>query len=175
MSYEDEKELRRLLEALDLRARFFPEFTDRSDFKTALDGALNVSLRGTHDDYYLERVKTLYDQPFIADTLPVGPRNTARWLKLVAGFFGKTQRAERLIAAEEAALAEALAPFREGFRGKTAFLAGGEVRVVATAELLCYLGLTVIGFKGHHLDRFILPAWEELEVPQETVFHVATQ
>ncbi|MDR2387410.1 MAG: nitrogenase component 1 [Deltaproteobacteria bacterium] len=175
MSYDDERELRRLLEALDLKARFFPEFTDRGDFKTVLDGALNVSLCGTHDDYYLEHVKSLYGQPFITDTLPVGPRNTARWLKLVAGFFGETERAERLIAAEEAALNQVLGPFRQAFLGKKAFLSGGEVRVVATAELLNFLGLTVVGFKGHHLDRFILPAWEQLEVPPQTVFHVATQ
>jgi nitrogenase molybdenum-iron protein alpha chain len=132
-------------------------------------------LCGTHDDYYLEHILSLYNQPYLIDTLPVGPRNTARWLKAVAGFFGETQRAERLIQAEESALNQAIEPFKPTFLGKTAFLGGGEVRVAATAELLHYLGLTIVGFKGHHLDHFILPALEQLDTPPEVPFHVATQ
>lgn len=175
MARADELELERLLRVLDLRARFLPCYSGSLEFRESLESALNVSVCGTHDDYFLEHLKSLFDIPFMIDTIPIGPRNTGRWLMGVADRFGLSDRARRLIDAEEASLEEAIVPYREFFQGKKAFLSGGEVRIVATAELLRYLGLEIVGFKGHHFDHFTEPAFEELPGLEGTVFLVATQ
>jgi nitrogenase molybdenum-iron protein alpha chain len=175
MSRSDELELQRLINSLDLDARFVVCYGNQNNISDSLESALNVSICGTHDDYFLEHLATIYKIPFILDTMPIGPRNNARWLYSIADFFGKREAAEQLLSDEEDSLERAVGPLREEFKGKTAFLAGGELRVVVTAELLRYLGLGIVGIKGHHFDKFILPAMEQLDNAEELVFHIATQ
>ncbi|MDR1035598.1 MAG: hypothetical protein LBT40_03170 [Deltaproteobacteria bacterium] len=174
LSRADELELVRLVNALDLEARIVVCYASGRGIRESLSSGLNVSVCGTHDDYFLRHVAEAYGVPYLIDTMPIGPRNTARWLRRIAGFFERGELAEAVIREEEAALEEAVAPFREGFRGKTAFLAGGELRVIVTAELLEYLGLSVAGMKGHHFDEFALPALEQLD-GDGRVLLVATQ
>ena len=175
MSRPDEDELERLLNAIGLNVRFLPCYSDADDFKFALESSLNVSICGTHDDYFVEHLQTLYGIPFIIDTIPIGRRNTAKWLLRIAEHFDLTREAEKFIAAEDKLLDEALEQFRPSLEGKTAFLAGGEVRIIATAEILQDLGIEVIGFKGHHYDRFAEPVFGALVNVDDVVFDVATQ
>jgi nitrogenase molybdenum-iron protein alpha chain len=155
--------------------RFLPCYSDADDFQYALESALNVSICGTHDDYFIEHLKTLYDIPFLIDTIPIGRKNTSRWLMKIAEHFGLQEEARRFTEAENKALDDALEPFRSEFSGKTAFLAGGEVRIIATAEILQDVGIQVVGFKGHHYDKFAEPIFDSLEDVSEVVFNVATQ
>jgi nitrogenase molybdenum-iron protein alpha chain len=175
MSQPDEAELKRLLTAIGLNVRFLPCYSDADDFQYALESALNVSICGTHDDYFIEHLKTLYDIPFLIDTIPIGRKNTSRWLMKIAEHFGLQEEAQRFADAENKALDYALEPFRSEFSGKTAFLAGGEVRIIATAEILQDVGIQVVGFKGHHYDKFAEPIFDSLADVSEVVFNVATQ
>jgi nitrogenase molybdenum-iron protein alpha chain len=78
------------------------------------------------------------------------------------------ERAEKLIAAEVEELNAALKPYREFLKGKTAFLAGGEIRVITTAELLHSLGMEVLGLRGFHFDRYGEALLDQLidEIPE---------
>ncbi len=80
----------------------------------------------------------------------------------------------RIIAAENRDLEGALDPFRKTLSGKRVYLAGGEVRIVATAEIIQDLGMEVVGFKAHHYDRFIEPIFDALENIDDVTFSVAT-
>ena len=175
MSLADEVELRRLLEALGLNVTFIPCYAEPEDFQYALETALNVSICGTHDDYFVGHLEEKYRIPFVVDTIPIGRKNTARWIRKIAGHFNLENEAERLIAAEHAALEEALQPFRETLKGKRVYLAGGEVRIIATAEILQDLGMQVAGFKAHHYDEFAEPIFDALEEIDDVQFSVATQ
>jgi nitrogenase molybdenum-iron protein alpha chain len=175
MSKPDEAELERLLTAIGLTVRFLPCYSDADDFRYALESSLNVSICGTHDDYFIEHLKELYDIPFLIDTIPIGRKNTTRWLLKIAGHFGLEEEARRLAEAENRELDKVLEPFRSEFGGKTAFLGGGEVRILATAEILQDLGMKIAGFRGHHYDRFAEPIFESLDDVDDAVFNVATQ
>jgi nitrogenase molybdenum-iron protein alpha chain len=175
MSRQDELELERLLTALELKVRFLPCFSEAEDFRYAVESALNVSVCGTHDDYYSEHIKTLYNIPLLIDTMPVGRRNTGRWLLRIAEHFGLEAEANRLIAAESAALDKALEKIRPELRGKKAFLTGGAIRVLATAEIVQDLGMEVVGLKGHHYDGFADTVFDSLDNVDDVVFNVATQ
>jgi nitrogenase molybdenum-iron protein alpha chain len=174
MSRADEVEFKRLLEALGLNVTFIPCYAEPEDFQYALETSLNISICGTHDDYFVEHLKEKYNIPFIVDTIPIGRKNTDRWLTLIAKRFGLEEEAENLIRAENAALTEALEPFRRTLAGKRVYLAGGEVRIVATAEICQDLGMEVVGFKAHHYDRFVEPIFEALESIDDVQFSVAT-
>jgi nitrogenase molybdenum-iron protein alpha chain len=108
------------------------------------------------------------------DTIPIGRKNTDRWLRRVAAHFGIEKEAENFIAAENQYLDEALEPFRGTLRGKRVYLLGGEVRIVATAEVIQDLGMEVAGFKAHHYDRFVEPIFEALHDIDDVLFSVAT-
>jgi nitrogenase molybdenum-iron protein alpha chain len=174
MSYQDEQELKRLLTAIGLNVSFIPCYAEPEDFQYSLESSLNVSICGTHDDYFVEHIKTKYSIPFLIDTIPIGRKNTKRWLLKIAEHFDLTEVAEKIIAAEDKILDEALVPYREQLKGKKVFLAGGEVRIVATAEIIQDLGMEVVGFKAHHYDEFIDPVFEALDNIDDVVFQVAT-
>ncbi|MDR1971692.1 MAG: nitrogenase [Treponema sp.] len=174
MSRADEVEFRRILEGLGLNVTFIPCYAEPEDFQYALETSLNVSLCGTHDDYFVEHLKTKYNIPFVVDTIPIGRKNTDKWLRRVAAHFGLEREAENLIQAENKALEEALEPFRKNLAGKRVYLAGGEVRILATAEICQDLGMEVVGFKAHHYDRFVEPIFEALESIDDVQFSVAT-
>ncbi|MDR3139997.1 MAG: nitrogenase [Treponema sp.] len=174
MSRADEMEFRRILEALGLNVTFIPCYAEPEDFQYALETSLNISLCGTHDDYFVEHLQEKYHIPFVVDTIPIGRKNTDKWLRRVAAHFGLEGEAENLIKAENEALEEALNPFRQILAGKRVYLAGGEVRIVATAEICQDLGMEVVGFKAHHYDRFVEPIFEALENIDDVQFSVAT-
>lgn len=174
MSRTDELELKRLLNAIGLNVNFLPCYAAPDDFRKGLEAALNVSICGTHDDYYLKYVQEAFGIPYLIDTIPIGRKNVARWLRKVAAFFHLEAEADALIAVEEAALEEGLAPFREQLRGKRVYI-GGEVRVLATASIAQDLGMEIVGLKGHHADEFLLPLFETLDGAEDIPINIATQ
>jgi nitrogenase molybdenum-iron protein alpha chain len=133
-----------------------------------------VSICGTHDDYFGGHLKEKYRIPFVIDTYPVGRKNTADWVRNIAVHFDLQKEAERLIAAENGELDRALEPYRTILKGKKAYLGGGELRIVATAEVVQDLGMEVIGFKAHHYDAFNEPVFKNLENVDDVLFTVAT-
>lgn len=175
MSRTDELEIQRLLNAIGLNVNFLPCYAEPDDFQTSLEAALNVSVCGTHDDYYLKYLKETFGIPYLIDTIPIGRKNVARWLRKIAEFFNLEEEADALIAVEETALEEGLAPFREQLQGKRVYIGGGEVRVLATASIAQDLGMEIVGLKGHHVDEFLLPLFETLENAEEIPINIATQ
>lgn len=174
MSRQDELELQRLLTAVGLNVTFIPCYAEPEDFEYALETSLNVSICGTHDDYFVNHIRETYGIPFLIDTIPIGRKNTDRWIRRIAEPFGLEKEAEQLIALENRLLDESLEPFRKTLAGKRAFLAGGEVRIIATAEILQDLDMQVVGFKAHHFDQFIEPMFDSLEDVDDVVIDVAT-
>lgn len=172
MSRADEKELTRLVEALDLHVRILPCFARPDDFASVSEAALNVSICSTHDDYFAGHIEERYGIPFLIHSIPVGVRNVSEWLCAIARFFGKEKQAEQLIERETNDLESAVAPYREVLKGKRAFITGGEIRVLAMAELLQDLGMKIIGLKGYHFDRFGEEALHEFAENEEVPFTI---
>lgn len=176
MSRIDEVELIRILNALGLAVRVLPCYAHPDDFTYSFEAALNVSICATHDDYFVEHLKTKYGVPYVLRTIPIGIANTNKWVRDIAAFFGIEEQAERLIAAETAELNRALAPYREQLEGKRVFLTGGEIRILTTAELLYNLGMEVVGLRGYHFDKYgeiLLDEFlEDVPEAENTVFNI---
>jgi len=174
MSRPDEVELERILTGIGLNVRFIPCYAEPEDFSYSLETSLNVSICGTHDDYFVEHIKTKYNIPFLIDTIPIGRKNTDRWILRIAEKFGLEKEARRFIAEENRILNASLEKYRNVLKGKKAFLAGGEVRIIATAEIIQDLGMEIVGFKAHHFDQFIEPIFDALENIDDVTIGVAT-
>lgn len=174
MSRPDEEELIRLVKALGLNVRILPCYAHPDDFGYVDEAALNVSICATHDDYFVEHIKEKYGIPFVLNAIPIGIKNTNQWLRDIAAFFGLEETADKLIEAENRELLEALEPYKAQLKGKRVFLGGGEIRILATSELLQSMGLEIIGLKGYHYDHFAEPLLERLGNSENIVFNVAT-
>jgi len=175
MSRTDELELERLLNAIGLFARFVPCYSDPQALRELTEAALNVSVCGTHDDYFIENIANLFGIPFLIDVMPIGRTNTARWLIRIAEHFGLEEEAKKVCELEDKQLDEAFEQFRPALKGKKVFLAGGEIRIVATAQIIQDQGMEIVGFKGHHYDEFAEPHYDSLKDIDDVIFNVATQ
>ncbi len=162
MGRVDEVELERLLNALGLNVNVFPVFADPDGMKRMAEADLSISTCPTHDDYMLHHLQAKYQVPFIIRHMPIGIENTGKWLTDVADFFGLGDKAQALIAQEEAELAAALAPLKAIFAGKKAFSSAGEFRALSTAILLAELGFAVVGIRAFHHDEFADVEYEKL-------------
>lgn len=174
MSRQDELELQRLLNAIGLNVTFIPCYAEPEDFEYSLESSLNISICGTHDDYFLKIIKEKYEIPFLIDTMPIGRKNTDRWILKISEYFGLEKEARQLIDLENRLLDESLEPFRKALSGKRAYISGGEVRIIATAEILQDLGMKVVGLKAHHLDQFIEPVFDALDEIDDVLISAAT-
>ncbi|EGO61874.1 nitrogenase component 1 [Acetonema longum] len=174
MSRADELELSRLLQALGLTVNILPHFAHPEQFKEATEAALNISICATHDDYFVEHLRDLFGIPFILNTIPIGVKNTNKWILDIAGHFGLEEQAKQLISRENAELEEAIAPFRPQFQGKRVLACAGEIRVIATAEMLQYLGMEVIGLRAYHYDQFADNLLDDLANREKIPINVAT-
>ena len=175
MSRADEIELERLLNGIGLTVTFLPCYSEPKDFQNSLEAALNVSICGTHDDYYLQFLEEQFHIPYLIDTIPIGRKNTDRWILKIAEFFHLEEEAKLLIQKENELLDESLHPYRESLKGRRVFVSGGEVRILSTAEVLQDLNMKVVGFKGHHIDKFVEPIFESLEEIDDISINIATQ
>ncbi|MCE5287030.1 MAG: nitrogenase [Pelosinus sp.] len=162
-SYGDEVELARLLKALDLNPRVLPLYANIDEISRISEAALNVSICATHDDYLLGHLKERFGTEYIIDTLPIGIKNTNRWLREIAKFFKLENEVEKLIALENAQLEEALEPFKEVLQGKTLFVGGGETRAFTTGEFFQSLGMKIVGVKSHNFDIFAVPMVDDVD------------
>lgn len=150
----DELELQRLLNALELNVNFYPNFSHPESFKYISEASLNVGLCPTHDDYFLKYLEARFGIPYLINNMPVGIKNTRDWLLEIAERFDAKDAANRILEMETRVLEDALEPLREKLTGKRVFVTGGEIRVVVTAMLLEELGCKLVGLRGHHYDEF---------------------
>ncbi|MDR1438575.1 MAG: nitrogenase component 1 [Clostridiales bacterium] len=159
---DDEDEVRRLLSALGLNARFFAEYSSRDELRQVSEAALNVSMCNVHDDYMLKYLEEKFGTPYMIAGMPIGLRHTRHWLTKIAERFGLEKEADALAGYEENLAREACRPFIEKVAGKSVLLCGGVVRVGAEATTLAELGLTVLGIRAYHYDDGAEPIFEDV-------------
>lgn len=165
---EDEKELVRLLNALDLKVQIYAEYSSAEEIRLISQAALNVSMCNVHDDYILEYLKKTYGIPYVIQGMPIGLKATRDWLMAIAGHFGMEERAGRLADREEEKVLKALQPYLPPIKDKRVLIGGGVIRVAWEAMLLEELGMKVIGIRAYHFDNGAEPVYEVLneELPE---------
>jgi nitrogenase molybdenum-iron protein alpha chain len=171
----DEVELSRIVSALGLTPRVLPLHATLEDLSHIGEAGLNVSICATHDDYLLGHLKERFGTPYIIDTLPIGIKNTNRWLRVIAEFFGLQKEAERVIKLETQELEAALEPYKKALKGKRVYVGGGETRILTTAEFFSSLGMELVGVKAHNVDRFVEDILEEVDGPKLSIEVAAGQ
>ncbi|HMA93943.1 MAG TPA: nitrogenase component 1 [Polyangiaceae bacterium] len=163
MGRVDELELIRLLERLGLKVNVFPVFSKPDEMYRVTKAALSISTCPTHDDYIIAHLRDKYGIPAVLRHMPIGIESTGEWLREVAAFFGKGAEADAIVSEEEAELRAGLAPLLSTLKDKRVFLSAGEFRALATANLLCELGMNLVAVRPFHHDDFAEVEYAKLE------------
>jgi nitrogenase molybdenum-iron protein alpha chain len=162
INQRDEAELKRLLQALDLKVNIFTEYSSIDDLRKISLAGLNVSLCNTHDDYLLGYLAERFATPYLIHSMPLGIQATNEWLLAVAKHFGKEKNAAHIIEAENARLLHALKPLKEKLQGKRVIVMGGVIRAAYLAVLAKELGMEVARLRTYHFDELSDEAYGRL-------------
>lgn len=165
---DDEREIVRLLNALDLNVQIYAEYSNRDKMRLISEAALNVSMCNVHDDYILKYLEEKYHIPYVIKGMPLGKAAIRDWLVTIAGYFGKEEEANKICDYEEKRLEEALKSFIPRLKDKRIVLGGGVVRVIEEAKLLNELGANVLEVRANHYDEGAEPVFREIdsEIPE---------
>lgn len=159
------KELRRLLELLDLRVTaHFPSYLALDEMQAVAEAELIVLLGRRMDDEkqaqlieLAAHIKERLDVPYLADVYAVGAAETKTFLRRVGALCQRTAEAERTIAAEEERFVAAVEKARADLAGHRCALAIGrdlswfDPRIIL--RLLAQAGVLPIGIVL--LDTFL--------------------
>jgi nitrogenase molybdenum-iron protein alpha chain len=105
-----------------------------------------------HDDYVLKYLKEKFNMPYYIAGMPIGFKETRRWLVGIAKHFNLEEEANKIADYEEKLAKEAIAPLLPKLKGKRVLINGGVMRVGTEAMALADVGLDIIGIRPHHFD-----------------------
>lgn len=93
---EDIKEILLLLNELEIKTNIIPKFGTYEDIKNSSKAKVSIALN--HDEgFFLGRgLEESYNVPYIKTNVPIGSKNTAEWLQLVAEVFNVQDKAEKI-------------------------------------------------------------------------------
>ncbi|HWQ64853.1 MAG TPA: nitrogenase component 1 [Methanospirillum sp.] len=166
-TWQDRREIIRLLGRMGLRVNFIPEFATIDQFEQLSEAAVTAPVCPTYTDYLSRGLEQEYGVPFFQYPSPMGFANTDGWLREIAKYTGKEKEAEEVIAEEHAKWDSKLAAIREEFlnikgNGQKVELLGalGQGRLLAQMPYFDELGVKNSAAMCQDYDNLIL---EELE------------
>ncbi|MFA6372827.1 MAG: nitrogenase component 1 [Methanothrix sp.] len=168
-TWQDRREITRLLGKLNLRPNFVPEFATVEQFEQLSEAAVTAPLCPTYTDYLSKGLEQEYGVPYFLYPSPMGIAGTDEWLRKVARFTGKEGEVEALIDEEHKKWQPKLDIIRkelEGFKGngeKIEVLGSlGQGRLLAQLPFFDELGLSSKAAMAQDFDNLILEEVEDL-------------
>jgi nitrogenase molybdenum-iron protein alpha chain len=168
-TWQDRREITRLLAKLDLRPNFVPEFATVEQFEQLSEAAVTAPLCPTYTDYLSRGLEQEYGVPYFLYPSPMGITNTDEWLRKIAEFTGKEKAVEILIEEEHKKWQPKLNAVRrelENFKGngeKIEVLGSlGQGRLLAQLPFFDELGLSSTAAMAQDFDNLILEQVEDL-------------
>jgi nitrogenase molybdenum-iron protein alpha chain len=162
VSYIDQMEIERILGEIGITCNYIPFYSSLEKIRKIPRAQGSTAICKVFADEFMKDLQERYGIPFSHTIMPIGSRNTDRWLRGIAEIMGKTREAEAYIAKERAAVAPLLADLRRRLEGKTAFITGGTGRTMAAAALIDDFGMKLLGMQTPTYDGNVQPDIEAL-------------
>lgn len=161
----DIKEVERILNELDLEARFLLDLTTRDTIERIPDAILNTSVCKCFGYHAMVLLNEKYGMPFVDTVFLYGIKYSKQWIQAIASATGREELAEKLINKELEEIEPALKKYREKLSGLTVFISANHSRSIGWAQLCHELGMKVVGLNFHMVDDISKP--NEQEILQE--------
>ena len=163
LSWADQQEMKRMLNAIGLEANILPYNASYADIMKIPAAEYNISVCQIFADEYIKFLKEKYGIPYAVTCMPIGTRSTNRWLRAIAKLAGKEKEAEAFIESESAAVAEELARIKKKTDGLKACLTAGTGRGFAAATLIGDYGMKLLCMHTPYYDEAYIDDFKRLE------------
>ncbi|MDR1733802.1 MAG: nitrogen fixation protein NifE [Oscillospiraceae bacterium] len=162
VSTVDQMEVERMLGEIGIEANYLPFYASLEKIRRIPRAAASSAICKVFADEFMKDLERRYNIPYSHTIMPIGTRNTDRWLRGAAKLMGKEQEAEAYIAREREAIAPLMADLRRRLEGKTVFITGGTGRTFAAGALVDDFGMKLIGMQTPTYDKNIQEDVERL-------------
>lgn len=153
VSYADQKEMERMLQALGAKVNYIPFYSSLEKIKKIPAAEASTSICKVFADEFMQTLWEDYDIPFSHTVMPIGIRNTDQWYRGIAKVLGKETEVEEIIKKEHARIEPLVAKLKERLQGKRVFVCGGTGRSFAAAALIDDFGMKLVGLETPTYDE----------------------
>ncbi|MDR3344158.1 MAG: nitrogen fixation protein NifE [Oscillospiraceae bacterium] len=162
VSYVDQLEIERILGEIGITCNYIPFYSSPDKIRKIPRAQASTAICKVFADEFMKELERLYGIPYSHTIMPIGSRNTDRWLLGVAKIMGKEEEARAYIARERAAIEPLVECLRRRLEGKTVFITGGTGRTFAAGALADDFGMKLIGMQTPTYDKEIQEDVEQL-------------
>lgn len=152
VSYKDQLEIERMLSILGLHANYIPFYSSLEKIKKIPLAEASTAICKVFADEFMKTLEQDYDIPFSHTVMPIGIRNTDKWLRGVAAIFGKDKEVEEYIEREHQRIQPLIDSIKGRLEGKRVFICGGTGRSFAAAALIEDFGMKLAGLETPTYD-----------------------
>ncbi|MDR2090874.1 MAG: nitrogen fixation protein NifE [Clostridiales bacterium] len=153
VSFADQLEIERILSDIGIRANYIPFYSSLEKIRAIPAARASTAICKVFADEFMKELKERYGIPYSHTIMPVGTRNTTKWLLGIAELFGKTEEARAYIERETEAVRPLLDDLKKRLGGKRVFITGGTGRTFAAAALIDDFGMKLVGMQTPTYDN----------------------
>jgi nitrogenase molybdenum-iron protein alpha chain len=152
VSYADQTEIERIMAVIGIEVNYIPFYSSLEKLKMIPNAGGSSAICKVFADEFMKDLKEDYGIPYSHTIMPIGIRNTDRWLLGVAELMGKTAEAKEYMENEHARIQPFVDDLRAHLSGKRVFICGGTGRSFAAAALVEDLGMKLVGLETPTYD-----------------------
>ncbi|MDR2360032.1 MAG: nitrogen fixation protein NifE [Oscillospiraceae bacterium] len=152
ISYKDQLEVERMLGLLDAQVNYIPFYSSLEKIRRITSAEVSTSICKVFADEFMKELDETYGIPFAHTVMPIGVRNTDKWLLGIADLLGKRKLAEEYIEKEHRRILPQLEGIKKRLAGKKVFICGGTGRSFAAAALIDDFEMELVGLETPTYD-----------------------
>ena len=145
VSFADQMEIERILGEIGITVNYIPFYSSLEKIRLIVAAQGSTAICKVFADEFMKDIQEKYGIPYAHTIMPIGTRNTDKWLRGVASIMGKTEEAEDYIKKQQEQYLPLIASLRGRLEGKRAFICGGTGRSFAAAALVNDFGMRLVG------------------------------
>jgi nitrogenase molybdenum-iron protein alpha chain len=152
ISYKDQLETERLLSLFGATVNYIPFYSSYEKIQRITRAQASTSICKVFADEFMKELEESYGIPYSHTVMPIGIRNTDKWLLGIADLIGKGEQAREFIEKEHVRVQPRLNEIRSRLEGKRVFICGGTGRSFAAAALIDDFGMELVGLETPTYD-----------------------
>jgi nitrogenase molybdenum-iron protein alpha chain len=145
VSFQDQSEIERILGEIGITANYIPFYSSLEKIRRIPQAQASTAICKVFADEFMKDLEADYGIPYSHTIMPIGTRNTDKWLRGVARVMGKTDEAEAYIEKERKRVMPLVTDLRGRLEGKRVVICGGTGRSFAAAALIDDFGMKLVG------------------------------
>jgi nitrogenase molybdenum-iron protein alpha chain len=138
-------EIERILGEIGITVNYIPFYSSLEKIRRIPQAQGSTAICKVFADEFMKELKERYGITYSHTIMPIGTRNTDKWLLGVAKIMGKTAEAQAYIEKERQQYLPLVTDLRRRLEGKTAVICGGTGRTFAGGALVGDFGMKLIG------------------------------